>query len=255
MKAIGAIELVADRRSYLQEVGLSKECIALYELLLQRNELTAHQASTYTNQFSAAQYRLFYKLEVFGLVRRIAGRPLRFVAVTPALALPAALTTKQQVLKNLLAKSLSKADAPGDETLRIVIGRQALYSEYARLAAEARHTIAIYAIGIAYSDKLAGVQRAAIKRGVRIQHVVQQIKPSNFHVVHAWQHIGVQIRLAPSERGFHVMVFDSSLALISFSNPRDTDDRLSILTSNPAACKLFGAYFDALWQEAREVEA
>jgi hypothetical protein len=72
-------------------------------------------------------------------------------------------------------------------------------------------------------------------------------------VVHAWQRLGVQLRLLKAERGFHLMVFDGRQVLVSFSNPNDTDDRLSLLTDNAAAVRLFSQYFADIWQQASDV--
>lgn len=246
--------LTTPQKTYLEALGLSRDAIRLYALLVSQGSQTAQQAATALQVFPSALYRLFYELEGQGLVRRQAGRPRAFSALPLQNGLTAALAVRQQQLARLLALSTS-GRLVGESQLRLLVGRQALYSEYARQAALARHSIAIYAIGIAYSPELVAAQRAVMKRGVQVRHAVQQLKPSNYHVVHTWQRMGVRVRLSPSERGFHLMLFDSHLAIISFSNPADTDDRLSIVTDSPAAVRLLQADFETLWHEAREISS
>ncbi len=245
--------LKAAQKIYLENLGLSADAIQLFELLLRHGPLTAQDAATYNYHFPSAQYRLFYRLEALGLVRRRSGRPLTFEELPLENGLSASLALKQQELGKLLTQSLGRKSAGSDVPVRLVVGRQALYDEYARMAPRAKHSIAVYSIGIAYSAELVAVQRAAIRRGVQVRHVVQQFKPSNYHVLHAWQRMGVRVRLNRSERGFHLMLFDDELAIISFSNPSDTDDRLNIVTDSPAAIRLFQTDFNALWHEAHDI--
>ncbi len=245
--------MTAIQKRYLKALGLSADAIQLYEMMTLHGPLTAQKAASYTSKFSSACYRLFYQLEDYGLVRRKLKRPLEFTGLPIQNGFPAALLHQKQVLTSLLSRSITRGNTAVEIPLRLVVGRQALYSEYARLAPQVKHRIDIYSIGIAYSEQLLAVQRAAIKRGVSIRHVVQQLRPSNYHVVHAWQHMGVRMRLGPTEHGFHFMVFDERKVIISFSNAHDTDDRLSIITDNPAVVRLCNDNFQTIWQNAQRV--
>lgn len=240
---------------FLARLGLSIDAITVFQILHEEGPQTAHSVSLKLGRFSSAQYRLFYLLEKFGLVRREGVRPLRFVALPLETGFSAALALKEHELSQLLVKSFNRGKYPEDlPQLRLVVGRQALYAEYARLAPLAKHTIDAYTIGIAYSDDLVAVQRSAIKRGVRIRHVIQQLKPSNYHVAHTWQRLGVHLRLSKAERGFHLMIFDDNGAIITFSDPNNTDDRVSIITQNTSVVKIFSAYFNQIWSSARAVD-
>jgi sugar-specific transcriptional regulator TrmB len=229
--------LSQEERGYLRKLGLSKDSINLYALFLKRGTLTAKQAASLSGKFASAEYRLFWQLENLGLIRREKTRPVRFSALPKSIGLQASYTKSRTNLSQLI-KNMDVADSE-QHRLELIIGRQALYGRYIELASQTKLQISIYAIGIAYSEKLFQAQQDALKRGVHIRQVVQQVKPSNFHVVHKWQRLGVNLRYAPSERGFHLMLFDDHTVLITFSDAMNTDDRLSILTTNPAAVRLF----------------
>ncbi len=246
-----ATKLTSQERKYLIRLGLSKHAIILYSLLLEQGPLTAKQAAALSGQFAAAEYRLFEQLEGLSLIRRQAGRPLKFTALPKAIGLRTAYMQNRDSLEQLVT-AMGLSDS-GQYGLELIIGRQAQYRKYIELAEQSQKEICIYAIGIAYSEELLTTQRSALKRGVRIRHVLQQIEPSNFHVAYRWQRLGVRLRYAPTEQGFHLMLFDNQTALLTFSSPKDTDDRLSIVTANSTAVHLFQADFQDIWQQSRKV--
>lgn len=238
-------------KQYLQKLGLSEHAIELYGQILLKGSLTAKEAAAALGSFASAEYRLFQKLEAASLVRREAARPLRYTAIDKKIGLRAAYLNYRHTLEELVRNVTSSE--PQD--LELVIGRQALYKKYSELADQSQKEICIYAIGIAYSAELLQTQRAAMRHGVMIRHIMQQLKPSNYHVVDKWLRIGIRLRYAPAERGFHVMIFDSQTVIITFSDKQNTDDRLSIVTSNAAAVRLFEANFRDIWSQSSDVAA
>lgn len=241
------------QRKFLSEIGLSEDAVELYAKCLAAGKLTASQASASAGEYPSAQYRLFYRLEQYGLVREEKGWPKLFHVVPPQLSFPVALRTRKTELDDAAKAANKMVEERGEAGLRLLTGKEALYQEYAELAPQARHTIDLYTIGIAYSPELVAVQKAAVRKGVRIRHIVQEVKLSNLHVITTWQKLGVKLRKNGAERGFHLMTFDDTLAIASFSNPADTEDRLSLITENPSALAMFRRYFDSLWEASREL--
>ena|GEM_PF-2539476 len=239
-------------RSYLHKIGLSKHAVELYNLLLVLGPLTAQAVTSHRSRFVSAQYRLFYELEAHNLVRRDGGRPRTFTALPLTLGLQSSLVSTEKQLESMLAKSLSGTEQSSD-ILEIIHGRQAMYDSYVHLAARAEKEVCIYAIGIAFSDKIEATHRSLIRRGVRIRHIVQQHKISNLHVISKWLKLGVKLRYLPQPRGFHFFLVDGHQICITFSDPHDTDQRFSILTDNQAAARLFQETFENLWREAQDI--
>lgn len=241
--------LSADKQAYLRALGLSNHEILTYTVLArEQRDLSVQEIASKLFVFPSALYRILATLEEKRLIFRVGKRPLKYQALDDGLQ--ASYQVAQADLSALLATATGKRG--GAET-RIIIGRQATYDEYVRLASSAEESIVIYAIGIAYTKKLHLAQEATIKRGVKIQHVVQQYKPANYHVVHKWLKLGIQLRLQKTERGFHFTQIDGKSTLITFSNPDNTDERLSILTTNPQVAELFGRTFEDIWNRAQEL--
>lgn len=248
-----SVGLSPDQRDYLRRIGLSIQAVLLYELLLRKGKLTAQGAAAYTGDFPSAEYRLFYDLESHRLVRRLPGRPRAFEALPLPIGLKSSLHDTEKELRELIGRTL-KDNQISSDSAEIVLGREALYDTYIRFAHTAEYEICLYSIGIAFSDKLETTQRAAIKRGVSIKHVIQQRSLSNQHVIAKWLRAGVRLRYLKQARGFHFFVIDRRVVCITFSDPEDTDNRLSILTDNPAVAELFMQQFQSIWLQAKLME-
>lgn len=235
------MQISDNEREYLRKIGLSFDAIDVYEVLLVQKQLTANQIAEELGLFTSAVYRLCYELEDARLIRVVNGRPKQFVTIKKKLGLSASFEQEKKILHQLI-----NSDEPGSQT-EMIIGRSAIYDAYMRHAEKAARSIHIYSIGIAYSKDLERAQAAVRKRGVVVRHVIQQKKLSNQHVIAHWQRLGIKLRYLPKERGFHFYLIDQSLVCITFSDPSDTESRLSIVTDNRAAIDLFSRQFQELW--------
>lgn len=234
---------------YMHRIGLSFDAIKVHDQLLQARQLTANQIAEQLKLYPSAVYRLCYELETAKFITVIHSRPKQFVAVHKAVGFKASLNVEQKLLTQLIGQT---NDDIQDE-VEIIIGRQALYDAYIRHAQMAKHDIRLYSIGIGYSKLLEQTQAAARKRGVLIKHVIQERKLSNEYIVARWLRLGVKLRQLSNDRGFHFYIIDKDLICITFSNPNDTEDRLSIATNNQAAIRLFNEQFQAVWRDAKEI--
>lgn len=237
---------------YLERLGVSPDAAEMYQVLLGSRALTIKELAHRLCNLPSANYRLAYELAELGLIYRIYGRPMRFQAYPLSLGVQSSYDKHRKSMERLVA-SLTAGGQEESHHVELVVGRQALYDKYEQLAARACSEILVYAIGIAFSKSLFATQKSARKRGVVIRHAVQRVKSDNYHIIHKWQGLGVQLRHAPAERGFHFMLFDRRQVLISFSEPNNTDNRLSILTDSSAAAQLFLAQFEDLWTNARSI--
>lgn len=239
------------RQTYLRKIGLSKDAINIYEILLgAKNSLTVGEISKHTKNLDSAEYRLLYKLQDKGLVKRIKGRPMAFMALPMEDGLNVSLQKTQVELKSLLKDVMPAHD---DEKARLIFGREEVYKAYIDYADKARKQICIYAIGIAYSKRLEKAQTLAIRRGVYVRHVMQELKPSNYHVLAKWQRLGIKLKQLSRSRGYHLVTIDDTCAIVTFSNPNDTEERLSMVTTNPAIVELFQHQFEDIWSSAKKI--
>jgi len=243
-----SIKLKQREKAYLKKLGLSKRAVELYGCLLREGPLSAKDAALLTSALPAAVYRLFYELESHELISRVPGRPRRFKALAISDGLQAALIKQEKQLKELIEPALTS-----NELASIIVGRQQAYHVYAHYAKQAQKDICIYSIGIAYNEELLAAQKAAIKRGVAVRQVVQEVRPSNFYVVDKWLRLGVSLRQLKRPRGYHLAIVDETCALVTFSDPIDTEQRISMLTTDKNTISIFRAQFESIWRSAKKI--
>jgi sugar-specific transcriptional regulator TrmB len=242
--------LTAAEQLYLKKIGLSKSAIRLYELCVEQGALTAQMAAMRTQTFASAQYRLFRELEEHELVRRLSGWPRRFEALPVGDGLQASLIDQQKRLESLVVHAGLHAAQPV-QAISIIVGRQKMYDAYNKYARQAESQISVFAIGIAYSNEFATTQAGAIKRGVTIRHVLQEVTSKNYYVVDRWLKLGINLRVLKRPRGYHLSIIDDTYALVTFSNPEDTEQRVSLLTTDKPTIAIFQAQFEVVWRSAK----
>lgn len=239
---------------FFKELGLSDHEIQVYQVLAAKKTRghTAQNVASVLTVYPNAVYRIFRRLESFGLARLAQRRPLAYQVTDKVQSYVAAATQKKSSLDVLLGQVAPHGDAKNG--VRIIVGRQALYNRYVELAQRAKTEICVFAIGIAYSEELRAVQKNAIKQGVRIRHIVQKLQPSNYSIIHKWQGLGVGVRYFEQKHGYHLTIIDQNIALVTFSSPEDTEDRLSIEVSHSSAVQLFQSQFEILWVSSKDIK-
>ncbi len=251
----GYVVLNHDIISFLDIAGLSQDEVRLYDVMLyEGNSMTAQDVATKLSLFPSAVYRLFYALEELKLVQQTAVRPKAYTALLPHEALPRSVEIIRQNLLRQIESLQQQGSSGSSAPAEIIIGRQPQYERFMVETSKAEKEIVDHSIGIAYSDEMYNVIKSTMKRGVEFRFVFQQYRPENFHILHKWKELGLKMRHVKADRGFHISIFDKRIIIITFSNPENTDDRISIVTSNTSVLQLFLAYFEALWLRGKEVE-
>ena len=59
--------------------------------------------------------------------------------------------------------------------------------------------------------------------------------------------MGVNMRHFDGVSGFHIVVYDEEKVMVTFSDVDNTDNRLSIITTNSAAVEMFNTKFQEIW--------
>ena len=238
--------------SFLKDLGLSEHQIRVYEVLVfAKIPFTAQEIAEEVMIYPNAVYRIFKELAQLGLIRKTARRPVAYIAVEKDAGFNTSYLQKQQLLLQALSESGVKN---GEAEKSVIVGRQQLYEAYINFASNAETDIAVFSAGIAYSKELYKAQKNAVNRGVLVRHIVQHVDSSNYHIIHKWKQLGVDIRRLETKQGFHLTIIDHTTALITFSNPRDTEDRITIVTKHATAVELFRLQFEQMWAQAKVFE-
>ena len=243
--------LTHSESAFLHELQLSQDAVDLYGLLLVHGPLSAQAAAILRNQFANAQYRLFYKLEKYGLARRLTARPIQFEAVERSTGFVAAYQVTETRLRAELAVLTGNEQSMQVQTL---FGSNALYGKYMELAEAARDSIDVFTIGLGQSAEFFELQQRVRRRGVRVRHVFQDLHADNHDTIRLWRKRGIRLKMLTAERGYHVMLFDSAHVIVSFSDPQNTDGWFSIASNDQKIVALFTSYFEDIWNQAGDIE-
>jgi sugar-specific transcriptional regulator TrmB len=238
-------------KNYLKVLNLSNQQIEIYlSLIKNKKETTASELATRMNLKVNGIYRSLSKLESLGLLRSFGKAPKNYLALNIDQGLPASYDIFLHDLKFKFSKVVKNSGDGNDWS--IVVGREPLYELYSKLAKSAQKEVDIYSIGIAYSEDLEMAQKDLVGRGVRVRHVIQQKQVSNYYIIKKWIKIGIKLKYISSEKGIHFTIIDD-VVLITFSDLSDTENRITIVTSNKSTLKLFKSMFEGLWLKAEDI--
>lgn len=242
--------------TYRKQLRLTRTESRVYEMLLDQGPMRAADIALGLDVQPQAAYRWLNALSARCYVVALPGRPRLFQAVPPAIVmreLEQVASAEMAVARDgLLDMDMTPSPRPVHE-VSLVYGRQALYDRYVVEAGRATTEILAYTIGIAYDAQLQVIQEEVRARGVEVRHVVQRYTKDNYHIVRKWLRIGVKMRHNPAPAGFHLLIFDGRTALLTLSDPQDTEQRTTMVLRNPAAVQAMRGYFYAIWAGSRLV--
>ncbi len=240
----------------LVNLGLSDHQALVYQTLVSHGPLSAKDLSKKVGILPHAVYRLCKKLENLELVSTNKDYPKIFRPVPPSVALEVLTKNKinhledfkAQALKELLTKSKSS-----ETQVEILIDKKGLFKTYVKSAQKAKTEILIISIGEPITDQMLLTNRDAIERGVGIRMIAHKYDESNQRLLSSWVRMGWQVRHYP-DWGFHLIVVDKKISLLSINNPKNTEERISFLIQSPGLSKALRDYFYSVWKKATPIK-
>lgn len=239
--------LSAKREQFLHDIGLSHDAIALYRLLLSCKSLTAAEAGLELHTFASATYRLFYKLEQWGLVERTEERPVRFVAVAKT---PGMLEARKSYDAHL-ARLIQAPAEPVQDTLEALQGRAPQTEGILKLIGEATAQIRLYTEGVGLTGDVYRALAAAIGRGVHVEYIVRWVRPVDATSVSKLVRLGVVMKQDPSATVQPFALADGTKLIIYFADPHDRTKDVALATPSHGLILLFESHFNQLVTRAK----
>lgn len=200
------------------------------------------------------------RLTSAGLANRLLGRPVRYVAAPPEVALDALVLHHHQVLDDLRAQAreLSVRALPGarpGDLIEVLEGADAVLSALTRLELGARKEVLIIdsppylSPGALNTNELQALARGVSYRA--IYHAPALAEPGSLQLLDQYLAVGEQARSLPDVR-MKMLIADGEQAVIPISfTGTDAATRLLVRPS-PVLDSLLLA-FEALWQRATPI--
>ncbi|MEV6969251.1 helix-turn-helix domain-containing protein [Hamadaea sp. NPDC051192] len=245
----------------LEALGVLEEDEALYRVLLRERGLTPTELTERAGRGARAVRQSLHRLAECGLVSRLAGRPIRYVAARPDTAVEALIARRQQELAaTRQAAELLLADLPADrrhrpeEELEIVFGREAVATRFQQLQQSTRRELLVldrppYAQNP--SEPNPG-ENDLLSRGVRLRGIYAPEAlelPGALRLIRAAVDAGEEARVC-DDVPLKLAISDRSAAILPFTADRDAmvDSALVVYASTllDALIRLF----DLLWNVA-----
>jgi hypothetical protein len=245
----------------LAAVGLALADQAVYESLIE-GAATVAELGERTGLGGAELAAVLERLEEAGLVGRQAGRPLRYAAAAPDVALEALLLRQEERLQRArlrahqLAAGYRKAVSGQDPAtlVEVVTGRGAVLQRFEHVQRSARQEIRAidkppYATP---SGNLNPVEREMLGRGLRYRVIYDPGGLSGYHDLRAdlekSTELGEEARVLP-DAPTKLILADDRIGLIPLQAAPSTIE--SIVVVHPSALlQALGALFESLWSRA-----
>lgn len=251
--------LIADKyyEKRLVRLGLSLHEARTYYALLKKGPLSVLNLAAKLKVFPTALYRILEKLKQEHMITLTIHRPKTFTAVNPDIALESFVRNRISGLENIkseLLPGLTTAPEDADTRIDLLGGKDELFRSYVSLAESAHNEILIISLGEKVSEEILLANRDCIERGVRIRFIVHRHDGTNRMILNRWIRMGLAIRYSKGE-GFHIAVADRKTALLSVSDPKNPEKRVTLKIHSRNLARVLAEYFDNLWEKAHPVSA
>ncbi len=236
-------------------LGLTDAESKCYQLLVTEGTTDSYQLAKKLNFFPNAVYRLMRGLVYKGFAVKLDTRPASYQPVPPMVAIEACVKQKTLEIEEQKIHALEflATNKPVSNThVDLLTGKNALYAAYLQLAKAAKEEICIVSIGEPVTDEVKIVNRDALERGVAIKMIAHRYDKRNEELLRNWVKMGIEVKYVP-DWGFHLVIIDKTISIISVNNPQETKERTSLIIHNEALSKALKSYFMEVWSKAREV--
>lgn len=242
--------------SELVKLGLSNDASACYLVLIEHGSLNSSEIAAKMSVLQPAVYRLTELLESVGLIVRLNTHPMRFQAIPVDVALTSLVsrrTKELEISKTLVIDSLKYSVRTSLPTnIEIITGRTGMMKKYIESAKTATKEICIISIGESVTDDVKLVNRDAIERGVHIRFIVHTYDQTNEHIIQSYVRMGLDVRFM-KDSGYHLMIFDGKISILSTNNPKNTEERSSMVIHSQGLSSALKNYFDRMWSTSAPV--
>jgi sugar-specific transcriptional regulator TrmB len=201
-------------------------------------------------------YPVLYSLEKKGFVRVIEGKPKRFTAVEPRIALAGRVERKARELEALktevdsLIPLLERAGEPpaASESVQVIQGKLGVLNLSVRLHKKAKGEYRSISRLPIYKPHL-DAYREAVKRGVKFWVLTPQ---TDSETVNVWTKLGVELRYS-EDIELRYTVVDKTDVVIRIGSS-DRTGYTSLWIQNTALASIMAQNFDRLWKKSKPIE-
>ncbi|MEV4472295.1 helix-turn-helix domain-containing protein [Nonomuraea sp. NPDC049504] len=245
----------------LAAVGVDAEDERLYRDLLRHPRTTLPELAEHTGRTAVALRRALSRLEALGLVSRMAGRPARFLATRPDVAVAALISRREEGLAQarlasiaLLAETPSTQNQSPEELVEVVRGQAAVVQRFTQLQQTAAEELLVldrppYASdpGEQNAEEIDRLARGVVVRGIYDVSALEV--PGKLRLAQEAVAAGEQARISP-QVPMKLAIADRACAMLPLSTTESAHADSAVIVHASMLVDALVALFEVLWRAA-----
>jgi sugar-specific transcriptional regulator TrmB/DNA-binding CsgD family transcriptional regulator len=250
----------------LSAVGVDAEDERIYRDLLRRPRATLHELAEHTGRTTVTLRRAFTRLEALGLVSRMAGRPVRFLATRPDVAVSALISRREEGLAQarlaaltLLAETPRTENHSPEELVEVVQGQAAVVQRFTQLQQTATEELLVldrppYAQdpGRQNVTEMERLAHGVLVRGIYDASALEI--PGKLRLAQESVAAGEQARISP-DVPMKLAIADRRTAILPLSTDASAHSDSAVIVHSSSLLDALVALFEVLWRSALPLPA
>lgn len=236
--------------------GISPQGREIYSFLQKRGTLTARKLATLLRVHPSAIYRLARYLISIGLIEEISGRPIYFRALPSPEAKENYFAHQKDKVENIFSDLPVNTliETTGSYHISFIQERETIFAKVAedlRMAQKEAHFI-VLGLPVGVSPELMLEQNNAVRRGVPVKIIVQEVGEENNETISSWQKQGLSVRQGKAI-GFHLLLIDDTISYLMYYDQKDKTKRYAVRILHPAINRELQTIFAEHWKKSRPI--
>lgn len=245
----------------LRQLGLTEYESKAYMSLLRYGDMKGREVAGKSGVPPTRVFDALKSLMSKGFVSLISNKPMIFKPVKAEIAIKGIVEEKTDRLQTLEKSAIDslknfavlKQIPSVEEKIIIVSGYEKMYSIANEMMNRVKKSMLIFSSGekIPNSTKIASA--GAIKRGVSINFIATQCSHENINFLKELKNIGYRIRFYKAD-GYTIAIQDSESCVMTFKNPSEPRNRITIFLDNENFSKALVIWFNTIWKMAKAIK-
>lgn len=242
--------------SHQYKIGLSKQAIGVYRILLSQGSLSATDIGKRLSLAPTAVYRLVDHLVFMGIITEDTNRPVKYSAKDPSFAREKYIAAQRAWFTDSVVGDsvvlLQDSHLPEQMTdAAFITGRNAIFSRITKDYHMVKRSINMIILGLSegISPELLLAQKDVVEKGVRCKIIVQEYRAENRNTITSWIQNGAVIRHG-KPIGFHMVILDDCISYLMWYDEHDRYKRTAVRFVHKGIAKQLQSVFDGCWRDS-----
>lgn len=231
---------------------LSKQSTSIYHLLLKKKQLSAQEIAKELGVLPNAIYRTTKLLVDMGLIETVSTYPVKFQATSPNEALENYVSFSQNFFLTNFQKAKKTQTSNNKLSVSFIKTRNELLDTTWDDIKTASKTIDHIVSGLELPAEIMLAYSKALKRGVRIRFLVQNLSELNLEILTNWQKMGLEVRYFPLLEA-RIIIFDSNVVYLTSYNPENKEEAVGIRFAYQPIAKQMKDLFEKKWEVSKPI--